>query len=210
MKNIIAAGIIILWICTLLAVSCVSTPETSSPGDKGDSSPTLEPTEVPVKVEPTPVPTEEPTQTPSPTKTPGPQIGEFWFEVPGDPVGLETEFETKMFFNSGDKKIAAVGLEVTFDPEILTTNAEKGTSGVEPGPDGFVAAVNSSKPGILTIAGFDVFGKGPGEKLHFLTIYWKAVGRGESPVSIKVINAVDVTTADLGASKGLSAFITVK
>ena len=224
MRKLITRGIIFLGICTIIMVSCVSSPETPEIVHEEDASVTLEPTEVPVKVEPTlkptrepteeptetPVPTDGPTHTPQPADKPEPQIGEVWMDVPGEPVTQGTEFAAKVYLNSGEKKLAAYGLSISYDPAIVSVDTDKGNAGVEPGVDGFVAAVNTSEPGNIVAAGFDVYGKGPGEKLHVITVYWKAVGSGTSAVNIVVNSLVDDDTMSIGAKKGMSTVIEVR
>ena len=202
MKNGLYSSIVAVCICTLLFSGCVSTPV--------EPEPAKAPTDAPVEEKLTPEPTEKPTQTPEPIKKFEPNVGEFWMEVPKKPVAKGSEFSTKIRINTGDQKIAAYGIRISFDPAVIDVDTGKASIGVEPGPDGFLAAENLTDPGTLFAAGFDVYGKGPGDNLHILTIHWKAVGIGISTINISVNNLVDEKVAVIGVKKGLSAVIEVE
>ncbi|MBN2440555.1 MAG: hypothetical protein JXJ04_04400 [Spirochaetales bacterium] len=222
MRKEIFTGIFFLGICLLFCFGCVSTPDKPAATDAPvQEEPTLEPTEEPtatpepteeptVTPEPTAEPTEEPTKTPEPKKVTGPQVGEFWMEVPVKPVAPGAEFSTPIRINTGTQKIAAYGINISYDPAIIAIDVTKGSNGAEPGKDGYVAASNPTKPGVMYVAGFDVYGKGPGEALHMVTIYWKAVGKGTSAIEIMVKNLVDETIKPIGVQKGISSKVQVK
>ncbi|MBN2443719.1 MAG: hypothetical protein JXJ04_20325 [Spirochaetales bacterium] len=123
---------------------------------------------------------------------------------------VNEEFTTEIIIDSGNQKVAAYGFLITFNKNIIDVDVAKGNSGVEPGKDGYVAAQNANNPGKLDVAGFDVYGKGPGKELHFLTIHWKAVRTGKSTIDIKVKNLVDETTKVIGRPAGINSEVTVE
>ena len=123
---------------------------------------------------------------------------------------VASEFTTDIFVDSGDQKVAAYGFMLTFNKDILNVDVSEGTSGVVPGKDGYVAAQNANNPGRLEVAGFDVYGKGPGKELHFLTIHWRAMKKGKSPINLTVKNLVDETTREVGMPTGISGQVIVE
>ena len=125
-------------------------------------------------------------------------------------AAVNSEFTTDIMVNSGSQKVAAYGFQFTFNKDIILVDTSKGTSGVEPGPDGYVVTQNANIPGSLIVAGFDVYGKGPGKELNFLKIYWKAVGKGKAPIDFKVKTLVDETTLEVGKPQGFSCEVTVE
>ena len=125
-------------------------------------------------------------------------------------VAVNTEFQTKIYINSGNQKVAAYGFLLNFSNDIINLDVNKGNSGVDPGADGYVAALNTSVPGQLFVAGYDVYGKGPGVELHFLTINWRAMKAGETSITITVRNLVDETTGIVGKPIGISGKVVVQ
>ncbi|MBN1699941.1 MAG: hypothetical protein JW881_20700 [Spirochaetales bacterium] len=91
-------------------------------------------------------------------------------------VNEEDLFDTGIILDTKDYKIAAYGINVYYDPDVLQVDADKGNNGVSAGADGFLAAANPSVPGEIRIAGFDVGGKGPDPDMELLVIHWKAIG----------------------------------
>ncbi|MBN2536575.1 MAG: hypothetical protein JXB88_27075 [Spirochaetales bacterium] len=208
MKKGLCICFIFLLFCSLILVQCVSTrqePETTSTIVPVEEEPTQKPTENP-SPEPTPesisVPTPEPTRILKPTEEPSPEAGELWFELSEKQIIINSPFSTELRINTGDRKVAAYGIHIKYDPSFINVDAGMGNNGVVTGADGFVAAVNAGKPGTIMIAGFDVMGKGPGKNLHFFTIYWKAVKKGSTTIEIKVNQLADEVTKPIGIKKG--------
>lgn len=152
----------------------------------------------------------EPKQSPVPEEDIIPGSGRVWINPETSTVPVNSEFQTEIYINSGNKKVAAYGFLFTFSKDIISLDMEKGNSGVNPGKDGYVAALNTSVPGQLFVAGYDVYGKGPGESLHFLTINWRAVKKGETSFTITVRNLVDETTRTIGKPVGIGGKVIVQ
>lgn len=179
---------IALFVCFLVIAGCVSTPE--------EPEPTPE-----LTAKPTPEPTPEPTKVPEPTEEPGPKAGELWMKLSNESITENSLFSTELRINTGDQKVAAYGIKIHYDDSVLSLVAERGNDGVVAGVDGFVAAVNAVKAGTVVIAGFDTTGKGPGDNLHLLTIYWKAVKKGSTTIKIEIDKLADELTQPLGVTK---------
>ena len=96
-----------------------------------------------------------------------------------------------------------------FDPNVILVDTSRGNNGVTTGPDGFVAAVNASEPGLLKTTGFDVTGKGPGTDMHILSVYWSAENAGTTLVEIIVNSLIDSSYADIGVPAGRTVIIDV-
>jgi hypothetical protein len=150
-----------------------------------------------------------PKQSPVPRRDIIPGSGRVWMDPEISTVSVDSEFKTDIFVNSGDQKIAAYGLIFNYSEDIITLNKDIGNNGVTPGDDGYVAALNNTE-GQLFIAGYDVYGKGPGDKLHFLTINWRAVKTGETTITITVEKMVDETTDVVGKPVGISGKVVVE
>lgn len=122
----------------------------------------------------------------------------------GDEVAVD------IHVNTGSQKIAAYGFILTFDPKVIDVNAGKGTNGVEALPDGYVQAVNATKKGELFIAGFDVYGKGPGKDLGIMRVNMKATGTGSTELALSVKNMTDEKSTPLGKPAANGGKVTVK
>jgi hypothetical protein len=109
-------------------------------------------------------------------------------------------FSTEIHVNTGTQLLAAYGFTVNFDAGVISVDTSNGTDGVDPGPDGFLAAVNPTEPGILKITGFDVTGTGPGEDLYVLDIYWTAGSAdGSTILELIIDNLVDENSNVIGS-----------
>jgi hypothetical protein len=151
-----------------------------------------------------------PKQSPVPEKEIVPGSGRVWISPEVSTVPENAEFKTDIFVDSGNQKIAAYGFLLNYSEDIISLDVEKGNNGVEPGSDGYLAALNNSVSGQLFVAGYDVYGKGPGKELHFLTINWRAVKKGETTITITVRNLVDETTGIVGKPVGISGKVVVQ
>ncbi|MBN1697645.1 MAG: hypothetical protein JW881_09040 [Spirochaetales bacterium] len=209
----------VIFIALMLMPACVSQPpeETTNETAVSDSGTdethivAPEPTETPLPTpSPKPEPTPVPTQPPEPQETPGPQKGECWLVTENTAVGLNTNFTTKLFTNTGDQGLAAYGIKIKFDPEIIDVDKAVGINGAEAGPKSFLAAANVTKPGEIMIAGFDTSGKKGGEVFHIATIHWKAKRKGTTKLEIIIDNLIDSSTTPIGTMKGHNSEIEVR
>jgi hypothetical protein len=189
-------------------------PEEPTPDPTAVPEPTGVPTIVPTAVpDVTAVPTTVPTPVPQPPTEPpaggSTSAGDVWIVPASQGVDLGSNFFTEIHVNTGSQLLAAYGIEIYYDPSIIEVDTSVGSDGVEAGPDGYLSAVNPNTSGNLIMSGFDASGKGPGEDLHILTVYWTAVGTGTTVIDM-VINAfVDDTTMDIGSPAGTGGSVTV-
>lgn len=160
---------------------------------------------------PTPTPTVIPTPTATPTLSPDypPGTGDVWVVPASLSVSVEEHFTTEIHVNSGNQRVAAYGIECLYDPAVMGVNTSIGTSGIEPGAQGFVAAVGTADPGMFIISGFDASGTGPGQDLHLVTINWIAMGEGTSSLTLVVDTLADETTNTIGNPNGTAGSVTV-
>lgn len=207
-----------------------SAPEervTSAP-DEPDlpiSKPTQKPVRITKTATPAPLKTEAPTATPAKTLaptaaatvTPGktappapPGTGDVWIEP--DPIVVHpgSPFEIEVHVNTGAQKIAAYGINFNFNRDFITIDKSRGSNGVIAGPGGFLSAANADNPGVLVAAGFDTSGKGPKSDFHLLTIYWKAVSKGNATILVTVRKLADDATLPVGKPSGKSGTVIVE
>ncbi|MBN2440480.1 MAG: leucine-rich repeat domain-containing protein [Spirochaetales bacterium] len=135
--------------------------------------------------------------------------GDVWFTPATLKVMVGIGFTTEVHVNSGEQQLGAYGFDVTFDQTIITPNVSKGNNGVEPGPDGFLAAVGLPTPGHLRISGFDTMGEGPGADLHLLTVNWNADNLGSTLLTNNVENFIDPATDPIGTPNGIAGSVEV-
>jgi hypothetical protein len=79
-----------------------------------------------------------------------------------------------MVNNTGNQRLAAYGIDIMYDTTYVLLDHPQDEDIVQPGADGFVAAVNDTNHGILTVSGFDATGNGPGTNLHIFTVHFLA------------------------------------
>lgn len=127
--------------------------------------------------------------------------------IPDQDVGAL--FKAYLYVDSGSQLIAAYSLDIIYNPSLIQVETAVGHSGVEIGADGFVSAVDAGSPGVLIIAGFDVAGHGPGTQLHLLTITWRALADGISPLTLTVDSLVDTSYLPIGTPRGITGSVTV-
>jgi hypothetical protein len=187
-------------VCIIINIgSCADVNDTPKP-----SNPPEEPSP-----EPTAVPTAVPPPTPIPTSVPR-NPGEVWLIPENQEVSNGASFTTEVHCHTGLQELGAYGIDLYFDSAIIVVDTLVGDeSGVDEGPDGFIAAINPNDDGVLKTSGFDTGGTGPGSDLHILTIHWKAIGRGTSSINIDVRNMTDPDTEDIGTLNGISGSVTV-
>ena len=135
--------------------------------------------------------------------------GDVWFIPVSSQVMIGTDFTTEVHANSVSQNLSAYGFDFTYDQAIITPNTALGNSSVEPGPDGFVSAVNPNTPGLLLITGFDAMGTGPGADLHVLTINWNAVNMGSTTLGNTVRDLTNPMGVVIGNPNGLSGNVVV-
>jgi hypothetical protein len=177
----------------MLVTGCVSqAPVTEEPTPTPKPTPTVEPEPAISTDVPTAAPTTVPTPATTPKPSPLPKLpGTSWM-VPDDiNVAVKDKFTTEIKGNTGAKKIHAYGYSITYDKAVVSLDTSKGNSGVEPGPDGYVSAINANEAGRLVVAGFDVNGKGPGESLSMLVVHWTAISSGSSEIKLAANNFND-------------------
>ncbi len=134
--------------------------------------------------------------------------GDVWFGTVTDKE-VGDIFETDIYVDTGNQKIAAYGIDITYNQNVIVVETSIGTSGVEAGADGFVTAVDANTPGVITILGFDVVGTGPGSQLHLLRIWWEAIALGTSPLDISIDALVDENNIDIGTPTGIDGSVEV-
>ncbi|MBN2440430.1 MAG: hypothetical protein JXJ04_03775 [Spirochaetales bacterium] len=138
-----------------------------------------------------------------------PDAGLVWF-YPEEKVirsGVSGSIELRL--NSGNQKVAAYGFELYFDETILEINTEMGNNGVEAGADGYVTAVNPGNPGVIIFNGFDVFGIGPGDNLHLVTVHFNGIKAGQSALTLEIDTLIDAEYNDVGTPHSIPGTIKV-
>ena len=135
--------------------------------------------------------------------------GDVWV-VPGtSTVQAGTSFPVEIFINTGNAKIAALGLDIDINPQIL----QYGTISqliFEPLFQNIArVAIAPENPGRLTISGFSAAGVGPGTELKFATIDMRALTPGTSVLSVEVNTLTDANYASIGIPGGINGQVTV-
>jgi endoglucanase len=167
------------------------------------------PTEPPADT-PTPVITNPPQDTPVPTTPSEPGTGDVWFVPDTQSVGTGSNFTTEIHVNTGSQLLAAYGFDINFDSNIISVNTDIGTSGVEEGPDGYVAAVNAETSGFISMSGFDTDGTGPGTNLNIVIVNWTAGNNaGTSALDLVVNDLIDENTNVIGSPNAIDGSVTV-
>jgi hypothetical protein len=156
----------------------------------------------------------KPATNPKPTALPdsmlAPGAGLVWLTPEESNVAKGADFEIQIHTNTGNQKLAAYGFLLSYNQEIVAPNLQKGTFSVDPLPEGYVQAVNSTVKGTLKIAGFDVYGKGPKQDLGLIKVSLKALKSGMSPLTLQVENLTDDKSQPLGKPGAKGGNVTVK
>jgi hypothetical protein len=139
-----------------------------------------------------------------------PSTGTVWFVPAEEEVTVDSDFTLETHVNTGNQRLAAYAFSISYPPDILDVNTDAGINGVEAGPEGFLIAVNVSRPGSLNVGGYDINGKGPDNDLNLITIHWKAIAAGYIKVNIKILNLNDEKTHLIGTPKGTGAKIKIR
>src|SRR4030042_3637118 len=130
--------------------------------------------------------------------------GNVWIDPSSKTVNTNATFDLEVRVNSGLNKLGAYSFTITYNISLLNVDTSKGTSGVDPGPDGFISAVNTNNAaGILSVNGFNVNGTGPGSSLRVLTIHFKSLFLfGTAPIGLSVSTLTDETGITIGTPSG--------
>jgi endo-1,4-beta-xylanase len=150
---------------------------------------------------PTSPPTAPPNTTPVPTSPPG--NCNVFFDPENSTQGINSTFQVDVAVNSGSQRLAAYGITVTYNANIL------GFVDIEEGADGFLAAANTANPGEIVASGFDSSGTGPGSNLQVLVITFNAIAVGTSNLGLAVDQLVDDSTSTIGTACGNSGSVEV-
>jgi hypothetical protein len=138
-----------------------------------------------------------------------PDAGLVSFHPADKVIGLGTSGFIELHINSGNQEVAAYGFELYFDETILEINTEMGNNGVEAGGDGYVTAVNPENPGVIMFNGFDVYGIGPGNDLHLVTVYFNGINAGTSELTLNIDTLIDAEYNDVGIPHAIPGTINV-
>jgi len=124
-------------------------------------------------------------------------------------INAGNNFVTELHLNSGNQKVSAYGVTITYDASVIAINAAIGNSGVEAGANGFVSAINNTTPGKIIISGFDTNGTGPGTDLTIVRINWTALSGGNASMQMVIMSLIDNLLATIGTPKATVAVITI-
>ncbi|MBN1214711.1 MAG: hypothetical protein JXA99_04640, partial [Candidatus Lokiarchaeota archaeon] len=133
--------------------------------------------------------------------------GDVWFSsVPTQTVG--DTFETNIYVDTGSQILGAYGFEIAYNDAVIQI---VNSNDVVAGAQGFVSAVNiDNNNGVVTIAGFDAMGTGPGSQLHLLTLAWTAVGTGTSSLDLSIMDLADNMLEPIGTATDIDGSVVVE
>lgn len=137
--------------------------------------------------------------------------GDVWLTPTSVTVNPNEAFNLDVYLDTGSQSLGAYGFDIIYDYSLVAVDTSMGSiSGVTPGADGFLSAVNAD-PGVLTVAGFDVTGTGPSSDLHLLTISFLALsGVGVSTIDLNVNSLIDTSYTTIGSPTGYGATVSVE
>jgi len=134
-----------------------------------------------------------------------------WIEPAGLEVGLNDSFVTSIFLNTEGYVLAAYGINIFYDPDILELDRSQ-ANGIEAGSDGFLAAANSNNPGVIRTTGFEISGVPPDSRLELLKVYWKAKNiTASTDIELVVNTLADVRSLNIdwiGVPEGCTVTVT--
>ncbi len=130
--------------------------------------------------------------------------GKVWIVPAQQTVSIGSTARIVLHVNTGTSMLAAYGITVTFDPQIL------GSPVVAAETSGFLSATNTTNPGNIGTAGFDTVGKGPSTDLALYNITFTAIGVGTSQIGVTANTLVDPNTITIGTPSGTGGSITVE
>lgn len=183
-----------------LIISCTSNPEYSA-----HSSKTLQPV-----ITPTPAPAPKLKMFPDAEENYITQPGDCWIKTATKTIPIGSSFVTTIHGNSGTQKLAAYGFTVYYDSRFIEIDKSKGSHNIEAGKDGFIAAMNNNDPNKIQIGGFDARGKGPGNDLEIVILYWNAKKKGNSSIALEIHTLVDISTIKIGNPQGYGIRIQIE
>lgn len=135
--------------------------------------------------------------------------GTIWFEPAEIKAESSSQFTMELHLDTGKQKLAAYGIDIDFNPSIISVDTSEALSGVKPGEDGFLSAVNANESGKLRIAGFNAFGTGPAVNMQLVTIYFFSLGQGNTDLNIYIRDLSDPAINIYNNPQGKEAKVTV-
>ncbi|MBN2442523.1 MAG: cellulase family glycosylhydrolase [Spirochaetales bacterium] len=149
----------------------------------------------------TPSTTTAPTATPSTTQIPG--NCNVSFNPANSTQGVNSTFDIGIVVNSGSQNVAAYGFEILYNASVLDAiDANEGAQG-------YLAASNLTGSGVASVTGFDASGTGPGSSVELVVITFRAIGEGDSTLTLNVDQLVDSDTNTVGSACGNAGSVTV-
>ncbi len=135
------------------------------------------------------------------------EVGQVWMTGTGDLEGVD-EFDIDIYLNSGTSLVAAYGIILEWDPNIIQISG--GVDGVNEGADGFIMAENvNNTGGRVFVAGFDAMGAPASEEFHLLIITMTRINYGTTELNLTVESLVNESTNPIGLVEGLNSSITL-
>ncbi|MCW8966676.1 MAG: cohesin domain-containing protein [Candidatus Pacearchaeota archaeon] len=121
-------------------------------------------------------------------------------------------FETKVMLDVQGYIIAAYGMDIYYDPNILELDLSQANGkGLEAGEDGFIAAFNTNDSGVIRVTGFKAMGVAPQMDLELLRIYWKAIGVTElSEINLDVRNLADASSLTIARVRSFNCKVVIE
>lgn len=130
-----------------------------------------------------------------------PPTGSVWLEKSSS---TNTSFTTLLYVDTGEQKLAAYGINITYNKNIIKIDK------VVSGSEGYLAASNvDNNSGKSSVAGFDATGKGPDSKLELLKITWSALDTGNSKIEIQIDSLINPSTSNIGTPKAYNSNVTI-
>ncbi len=135
--------------------------------------------------------------------------GDMWLEPNTVNVAPGQTFSLKLYADSGAKKLGAYQIKINFNKDIIEPDTTKGDSGMEAGDNALGNNFsNPNTPGEWRLSGFDVGGK-QGNRLHLLTLYFKAKAEGTTNISITIEAMSDELGNAFGSTNATGATVNV-
>ena len=133
-----------------------------------------------------------------------------WLEPDTSEINLNSSFLLELHGNTMNQKLGSYQFVLTFDSNMIEIDDEKADQGVEKGEDGLSGFVNDQEEGKLVINGFDAAGKGPGDDLTILKLYFKSSGiAGQTNIDLSVSSFTNVFAENIGFPKGKGSIINI-
>ncbi|MBN2443182.1 MAG: VWA domain-containing protein, partial [Spirochaetales bacterium] len=172
-------------------------------GTKTLPTPTPEPTVTP---EPSATPVPTPEITPKPTPTPLPWTGDLRFDPKITTVSLDaTSFQTSLVLDLPADTLGAYGFDIYYDPAVVYVSESEESEWILAGADVSTLIANGDRPGVISIAGFEIYPIGPGTDLEICIINWHPLAAGTTELNIRIIDMVNENYQPFGVSEVRSA-----